>query len=78
MARLRPPSPRKLWRDEASWYCRFPTSTTDETPAEAPNMMKTLERAVEHVAGLGCLDRDRLGITGFSRTGFYVHYMLAH
>jgi dipeptidyl aminopeptidase/acylaminoacyl peptidase len=50
----------------------------DETPAEAPNMMETLERAVEYVAGLGCLDRDRLGITGFSRTGFYVHYMLAH
>jgi dipeptidyl aminopeptidase/acylaminoacyl peptidase len=50
----------------------------DETPAEAPNMMETLERAVEYVDSLGCLDRDRLGITGFSRTGFYVHYMLEH
>jgi dipeptidyl aminopeptidase/acylaminoacyl peptidase len=50
----------------------------DETPAEAPNMMETLERAVEYVDGLGCLDRARLGITGFSRTGFYVHYMLEH
>ncbi|MGA2811778.1 MAG: hypothetical protein ABSG16_10300 [Candidatus Acidiferrum sp.] len=50
----------------------------DETPAEAPNMMETLERAVEYVDSLGCLDRDRLGITGFSRTAFYVHYMLEH
>jgi dipeptidyl aminopeptidase/acylaminoacyl peptidase len=50
----------------------------DETPAEAPNMMETLERAVEHVDGLGFWDRERLGITGFSRTGLYVHYMLAH
>jgi hypothetical protein len=50
----------------------------DETPAEAPNMAETLERAVEYVDGLGCLDRDRLGIIGFSRTGLYVHYLLAH
>jgi dipeptidyl aminopeptidase/acylaminoacyl peptidase len=50
----------------------------DETPAEAPNMMETLERAVEYVDSLGCLDRGRLGITGFSRTGFYVQYMLEH
>ena len=28
--------------------------------------------------GLGCLDRERLGITGFSRTGLYVHHMLVH
>jgi dipeptidyl aminopeptidase/acylaminoacyl peptidase len=50
----------------------------DETPAEAPNMAETLERAVEYVDGLGCVDRDRLGIIGFSRTGLYVHYLLAH
>ncbi|HMI50614.1 MAG TPA: hypothetical protein VK525_03820 [Candidatus Saccharimonadales bacterium] len=50
----------------------------DETPAEAPNMMETLERAVEYVDGLGSLDRGRLGISGFSRTGLYVHYMLVH
>lgn len=50
----------------------------DESPAEAPNMMETIERAIEYVDGLGCLDRERLGITGFSRTGLYVHYMLVH
>ena len=50
----------------------------EESPAEAPNMMETIERAIEYVDGLGCLDRERLGITGFSRTGLYVHYMLVH
>jgi dipeptidyl aminopeptidase/acylaminoacyl peptidase len=50
----------------------------DETPAEAPNMAETLERAIEYVDGLGCLDRDHLGIVGFSRTGLYVHYLLTH
>jgi len=50
----------------------------DETPAEAPNMAETLERAMEYVDGLGCLDRDHLGIIGFSRTGLYAHYLLAH
>ena len=50
----------------------------DETPAEAPNMAETLERAMEYVDSLGCLDRDHLGIVGFSRTGLYAHYLLAH
>jgi len=27
----------------------------DETPAEAPNMAETLERAMDYVDGLGCL-----------------------
>jgi dipeptidyl aminopeptidase/acylaminoacyl peptidase len=48
------------------------------TPDEAPNMTETLERAVEYVDGLGILDRDRLGIVGFSRTALYVYYMLTH
>jgi hypothetical protein len=48
------------------------------TPDEAPNMSETLERAVEYVDNLGILDRDRLGIVGFSRTGLYVYYMLTH
>jgi|SRR5579872_353800 len=50
----------------------------DETPAEAPNMAETLERAVEYVDGLGILDRARIGLIGFSRTGLYVHYLLTH
>jgi dipeptidyl aminopeptidase/acylaminoacyl peptidase len=50
----------------------------DETTDEAPNMAETLERAVEYVDALGCLDRDRLGIIGFSRTGLYAYYLLTH
>jgi hypothetical protein len=48
------------------------------TPEEAPNMSETLERAIEHVDNMGILDRDRLGIVGFSRTALYVYYMLTH
>ncbi len=50
----------------------------DESTDEAPNMAETIERAVEYVDKLGCLDRDRLGIVGFSRTGLYAHYLLTH
>ena len=48
------------------------------TPEEAPNMSETLESAVEYVDSMGILDRDRLGIVGFSRTGLYVYYLLTH
>ena len=48
------------------------------TPDEAPNMSETLERAVEYVDNLGILDRDRLGIVGFSQTGLYVYYLMTH
>jgi len=49
-----------------------------ETPQEAPRMMETIENAIGFVDGLGILDRDRLAIVGFSRTGLYVQYMLTH
>lgn len=52
------------------------THAGEATPDEAPNMAETLKRAVEFVNTLGCLDLDRLGIIGFSRTGLYVHYLL--
>ena len=48
------------------------------TTEEAPNMSETLERAVEYVDNLGILDRNRLGIVGFSRTGLYAYYLLTH
>jgi hypothetical protein len=41
-------------------------------------MMETIENAIGFVDGLGILDRDRLAIVGFSRTGLYVQYMLTH
>ena len=48
------------------------------TPEEAPNMSETLERAVEYVDNMGILDRNHLGIVGFSRTALYVYYILTH
>jgi dipeptidyl aminopeptidase/acylaminoacyl peptidase len=48
----------------------------DSTPEEAPNMAETLERAIDAVDEMGILDRDRIGLVGFSRTGLYVHYLL--
>jgi dipeptidyl aminopeptidase/acylaminoacyl peptidase len=49
-----------------------------ETPDEAPRMMETLENAVDYVDHLGILDRNRMAIVGFSRTGLYAYYMLTH
>jgi len=50
----------------------------DETPEEAPNMSDVLERAITAVEKRGILDRGRVGIIGFSRTGLYVNYMITH
>jgi dipeptidyl aminopeptidase/acylaminoacyl peptidase len=50
----------------------------DETPEEAPNMSDVLERAIAFVEKRGILDRGRVGIIGFSRTGLYVNYMITH
>ncbi len=48
------------------------------TPDEAPNMAQTIEKAIDLVDGMGILDSDRIGLIGFSRTGLYVHYLLAY
>ena len=50
----------------------------DETTEEAPNMSDVLKRGIDVVEKRGILDRERVGIIGFSRTGLYVHYMLTH
>jgi hypothetical protein len=48
------------------------------TPAEAPLMVETYEKAIEFLDARGLIDRNRIGIIGFSRTCFYVKYMLTH
>lgn len=48
------------------------------TPEEGPKMVDTLERAIAYVRGRGILDERRIGIIGFSRTGFHVQYALTH
>jgi hypothetical protein len=48
------------------------------TPAEAPEEMAAYEGAIDFLDGVGLIDRDRVGIIGFSRTGFGVKYTLTH
>ncbi len=49
-----------------------------QTPEEAPQMMETYEKAIDYLDAKGLIDRSRVGIIGFSRTCFYVKYMLTH
>jgi dipeptidyl aminopeptidase/acylaminoacyl peptidase len=48
------------------------------TPDEAPRQMAAYEGAIEYLDERGLIDRDRVGIIGFSRTVFYVDYTLTH
>ncbi len=48
------------------------------TPEEAPKMAETFAAAIEYVQNRGIVDKDRIGIIGFSRTGFHVCYALTH
>lgn len=48
------------------------------TPREAPRQMAAYEGAIDYLDGRGLIDRNRVGILGFSRTVFYVEYSLTH
>lgn len=52
--------------------------TRAETPEEAPVEMAAYEGAVDELDRRGLIDRDRVGIIGFSRTVYYVEYALTH
>jgi hypothetical protein len=52
--------------------------TTLGTSREAPEEMAAYEGAIDYVAKLGLVDRDRVGVIGFSRSGFTVQYTLTH
>jgi dipeptidyl aminopeptidase/acylaminoacyl peptidase len=43
-----------------------------------PVLMSQIESAVDYLDGLGLIDRDRVGLVGFSINGFQVTYTLAH
>jgi len=49
-----------------------------ETPQEAPWAMAAYEGAIDYLDRRELIDRDRVGITGFSRTFWYVTYTLTH
>jgi hypothetical protein len=49
-----------------------------ETSKEAPRAMAAYESAIDYLGRRGLIDRNRVGITGFSRTYWYVTYTLTH
>jgi len=48
------------------------------TPQEATRETAAYEGAIDYLDSIGLIDRNRVGITGFSRTCFYVKYTLTH
>jgi hypothetical protein len=48
------------------------------TPQEPERAMSAYENAVELLDEKGIIDRERVGLVGFSRTCFYVKYTLTH
>jgi hypothetical protein len=48
------------------------------TPQEAPRAMEEIEGAIDHLDSLGLIDRQRVGLIGFSRTCYHVLYTLTH
>ena len=50
----------------------------DDTNQEAHREMLRYEGAIEYLDGRGLIDRDHVGIVGFSRTFFTVGYTLTH
>jgi len=49
-----------------------------ETPKEVPAAMAIYDAAIDLLDHKGLIDRDRIGIIGFSRTYWYVTYTLIH
>jgi len=48
------------------------------TPEEAPKEASAYEGGIDYLDSLGILDRDRVGVIGFSRSGLGVEYALTH
>jgi hypothetical protein len=55
-----------------------PDDKVKVTRDEAPAAMAVYESAIAYLDRRGLIDRNRVGITGFSRTDWYVAYMLTH
>jgi hypothetical protein len=48
------------------------------TPGEGPRRMAAFEGAIDEFDRRGLIDRDRVGLIGFSRTAFHVAFTLTH
>ena len=49
-----------------------------DTAKEGPRVMAAYEGAIDYLDQMGLIDRNEVGIIGFSRTCFYVKYCLTH
>ncbi len=49
-----------------------------DSPKEAPREMASYEGAIDYLDRSGLIDRDRVGIIGYSRSCFHVKYTLTH
>jgi len=54
----------------------MPNWHLEETPQEAPSAMAAYESAIDYLDGRGLIDRNLVGIIGFSRTCYYVTHTL--
>jgi hypothetical protein len=48
------------------------------SPAEAETTQRAFEELAKRMVAEGIADEDRIGITGFSRTGYFASHMLSH
>jgi hypothetical protein len=48
------------------------------TPREAPIMVAGIDGIIADLAARGVVDKTKVGISGFSRTGFHVEYAVTH
>ena len=55
-----------------------PDWNISDTAKEAPRAMAAYESAIDYLDRKRLIDRNRVGITGFSRTYWYVTYTLTH
>ena len=51
---------------------------TTSTPEEGPYNLSAFESAVDYLDEQGIIDRDLVGLIGFSRTAYHVKYALTH
>jgi dipeptidyl aminopeptidase/acylaminoacyl peptidase len=55
-----------------------PDENLEDTPGEPQRAVAVFEGAIEYLDRKGFIDRRRVGLIGFSRTGLYVRYALTH
>lgn len=63
---------------QVGYSTKHDDSQFDNTPLEAPREMAAYEGAIEYLDKRGLIDRNRVGIIGFSRTVYKVAYTLTH